>query len=65
MELANIILSDVTQTQKVMHGIYSLIIRYWPKKQNQNQNKQTNKQNTQDTVHRIQKGQQANYYLNI
>jgi hypothetical protein len=28
MELENIILSEVTQTQKDMHGIYSLISRY-------------------------------------
>ena len=28
MELKNIILSEVTQTQKDMHGVYSLISRY-------------------------------------
>jgi hypothetical protein len=28
MELENIILSEVTQTQKDMHAIYSLIIGY-------------------------------------
>jgi hypothetical protein len=28
MELENIILSEVTQTQKNMHGMYSLISRY-------------------------------------
>ena len=28
MELENIILSEVTQTQKDMHGIFSLISRY-------------------------------------
>ena len=28
MELENIILSEVTQTQKDMHGIYSLISEY-------------------------------------
>ena len=28
MELENIILSEVTQTQKDMHGMYSLISRY-------------------------------------
>ena len=28
MELENIILSEVTQTQKDMHGMYSLIRRY-------------------------------------
>jgi hypothetical protein len=51
MELGNIILSEVTQTQKDMHGIYSLISRYYlpPKKV----------QNTQGTVHRTQKGQKA------
>jgi hypothetical protein len=28
MELENIILSDITQTQKDMHGMYSLISGY-------------------------------------
>ena len=28
MELENIILTEVTQTQKDMHGMYSLISRY-------------------------------------
>jgi hypothetical protein len=28
MELENIILSEVTQSQKVPHGMYSLISRY-------------------------------------
>jgi hypothetical protein len=32
MELENNILSEVTQTQKDMHGIYSLISGYWQKK---------------------------------
>jgi hypothetical protein len=32
MELENIILSEVSQTQKDMHGIYSLISGYSPKK---------------------------------
>jgi len=31
LELENIILSGITQTQKDMHGLYSLLIRYWPK----------------------------------
>jgi hypothetical protein len=30
MELENIILSEVTQTQKDMHGMYSLISGYYP-----------------------------------
>jgi hypothetical protein len=30
MELENIILSEVTQTQKSTHGIYSLISGYFP-----------------------------------
>ena len=47
MEIENIILSGVTQTQKGMHGTYSLISGY------------QSVQNTQDTVHRTQKGQQA------
>ena len=51
MVLENIILSEVTQTQKDMHGMYSLISGYKPKKKKV--------QNTQDTVHRTQKGQQA------
>ena len=32
IELANIILSEVTQTQKDMHSVYSLINGYQPKK---------------------------------
>ena len=32
IELGNSILSEVTQTQKDMHGVYSLINRYQPKK---------------------------------
>jgi hypothetical protein len=51
MELENIILSEVTQTQKDMHGIYSPISGYYQKKRKV--------QNTQDTVHRTQKAQQA------
>ena len=31
MELENIILSEVTQAQKDMHGMYSLISGYCPK----------------------------------
>jgi hypothetical protein len=31
MELENIILSELTQTQKDMHDIYSLTIGYYPK----------------------------------
>jgi hypothetical protein len=31
MELENTILSEVTQTQKDMHGMYSLVCRYYPK----------------------------------
>jgi hypothetical protein len=31
MELENIIQSKVTQTQKDIRGMYSLISRYWPK----------------------------------
>jgi hypothetical protein len=32
MELENITMSEVTQTQKDMHGMYSLISGYWSKK---------------------------------
>jgi hypothetical protein len=32
VELENTILSELTQTQKDMHGMYSLINRYKPKK---------------------------------
>ena len=42
MELENIILSEVTQTQKDMHGMYSLISRCQQEKAKQN--KQRNKQ---------------------
>jgi hypothetical protein len=54
MELENIILSEVTQIQKDMHGVYLLISEWYPKT-----NKQTNKhnQNTQDTVQRTPKEQ--------
>jgi hypothetical protein len=31
IELENIILSEVTQTQKDIHGMYSLISGYYPK----------------------------------
>ena len=34
MELENNILSEITQTQKDTHGMYSLIIWYEPKPQN-------------------------------
>jgi hypothetical protein len=34
MELENVILSELTQTQKDMHGMYSLISGYWPKNNN-------------------------------
>ena len=50
MELENMILSEVTQTLKFMHGMYSLIHGYWEKKK---------VQNIQDKIHRTQKGQQA------
>jgi hypothetical protein len=30
MELKNIILCEITQTQKDMHGMYSLISEYYP-----------------------------------
>jgi hypothetical protein len=31
MKLENIILNEVTKTQKDIHGMYSLINGYWPK----------------------------------
>jgi hypothetical protein len=46
MELGNIILSEVTQSQKNTHGMYSLISRYYTK------NNLKNAQNTYDTTHR-------------
>ena len=57
MELENIILSEVTQTQKDMHGMYSLINRYQPKTKVKTKNKKKCT-DTQDTVHRTQKTQQ-------
>jgi hypothetical protein len=57
MELANI-LSEVTQTQKNMHGMYSLISWYYTHTHTHTHT-HTNIQNTQDTVHRIIKVQQA------
>ena len=50
MELENIILSEVTQTQKE----FMVLTNKWIIAQNNNK-----VQNTQDTVHRTQKGQQA------
>jgi hypothetical protein len=49
MELENIIQSEITQTQKDMHGMYSLNKWILAKKV----------LNTQGTVHRTQKGQQV------
>ena len=46
MKLGNIILSEVTQTQKHMHVMYSLISRYYPQ----------NVQSTQKTILRTQEG---------
>jgi hypothetical protein len=51
MELENIILSEVTQTQKNMHGMHSLISGYWPI----NPTPLKKVQKPQDTVHRSQK----------
>ena len=48
MKLESNILSKVTQTQKYMHGMHSLISAYYPPKV----------QNTQVPVHRMQKVQQ-------
>jgi hypothetical protein len=50
VQLANIILSELTQNQKNMHGMYSLIRAYF---------RQKKVQNTQDIIHRTQKEQQA------
>ena len=50
IELENIILSEVTQPQKDMHGMYSLISGSKPKNE---------VQNAQDIIHRTQKGQQV------
>jgi hypothetical protein len=41
MELENIILSEVTQTQKDMHAIYLLVSGCKPKKKINNNNKKT------------------------
>jgi hypothetical protein len=46
MEVENIILSEVTQTQKDIHGMYSLISGYLSKKI---------VENSHDTAHRTQK----------
>ena len=67
MQLENIILSEVTQTQKDMHGMYSLISDIWKKmkerkkkrREKKEKNKEKKVQNTQDIVHRTQKSQQA------
>ena len=47
MELENIILSDVTQSQKNTHGMHSLISGYQPQKA----------LNTQETIHRTYEAQ--------
>ena len=47
MELENIILSKVTQTQKDIHGMYSLIL---------SQKKKKKVQNTHDIPHRPKEG---------
>jgi hypothetical protein len=39
MKLENIILNEVTQTQKGMHGMYSLLNGFQPKKQKTNKKK--------------------------
>jgi hypothetical protein len=49
VELENIILSEVPQTQKDMHGMYSLMSGYLPE----------NVQDTQDKFYRTQEGYQA------
>ena len=46
MEVENIILSEVTQSQKNTHGIHSLISGYYPKAPN-----------NQDTIHRPHEAQ--------
>jgi hypothetical protein len=57
MELENIILSEVTQTPKDM----DVLINKWilAKKEKRKKKKKKFIQNTQDTVHRIQKAQQS------
>ena len=47
MELENIILSDVTQSQKYTYGMHSLISRYLPQTRN-----------TQDIIHRPHEAQE-------
>ena len=54
IELENIILSEVTQTQMDMQGIYSLISRYYISSPPPPQ-----KKITQDPVYRTQKAQEA------
>ena len=47
MELENIILSEVTQSQKNIYGMHSLISGYKPKTRN-----------TQDILHRLHEAQE-------
>jgi hypothetical protein len=47
MELENIILSEVTQSQKNTHGMNSLISGYYPEAQN-----------IQDTIYRLHEAQE-------
>jgi hypothetical protein len=44
MELENIILSEVTQTQKDMHGMYSLINGHYAKKMIERKEKEEEKE---------------------
>jgi hypothetical protein len=49
MELETIILSEKTQTQKDMQGMYSLLSEYYPKAKNQKPTNQPNKQKNRPT----------------
>jgi hypothetical protein len=44
MELENIILSEVTQTQKDMHGVHLLISEYYPPQKKERKRKRKKKQ---------------------
>jgi hypothetical protein len=54
MELENIILSEVTQTQNDMHGMYSLISGCWQQQQQQQQQQKGKKESKKKNIPKIQ-----------
>jgi hypothetical protein len=59
MELENIILREVTQTQKDMHGKYSLISVYWQKKKKKKGKKGESTQDTEIQFTELKKAKRS------